>query len=103
LKTSEAARQTALSSSGGGIHFLSGRTAASDSKKATPVWTSPKARWRHRRTLGSVPNPINRYFLGSDTPMKKNNDGSLTIYIQKDSPGVDKESNCLPAPAGPFF
>ena len=51
----------------------------------------------------SVPNPINRYFLGSDTPMKKNSDGTLTIYIQKDSPGADKESNWLPAPAGPFY
>ena len=51
----------------------------------------------------TVPNAINRYFLGSDTPMKKNSDGSLTIYIQKDSPGADKESNWLPAPAGPFY
>ena len=51
----------------------------------------------------TVPNPINRYFLGSDTPMKKNNDGSTTIYIGKDSPGGDKESNWLPAPPGPFF
>jgi hypothetical protein len=30
--------------------------------------------------------------------MKKNVDGSLTIYIQKDSPGQAKESNWLPAP-----
>ena len=30
--------------------------------------------------------------------MKKNPDGSLTIYIQKDSPGPDKEPNWLPAP-----
>ena len=51
----------------------------------------------------TVPNPINRYFLGSDTPMKKNSDGSATIYIQKDSPGADKESNWLPAPAGAFY
>ena len=28
----------------------------------------------------------------------KNPDGSLTLYIQKDSPGLDKESNWLPAP-----
>ena len=51
----------------------------------------------------TVSNSINRYFLGSDTPMKKNTDGSITIYIQKDSPGADKESNWLPAPAGPFY
>ncbi|MNC08689.1 hypothetical protein D3C75_562860 [compost metagenome] len=30
--------------------------------------------------------------------MKKNVDGSLTLYIQKDSPGKTKESNWLPAP-----
>ncbi len=28
----------------------------------------------------------------------KNNDGSLSIYIRKDNPGADKESNWLPAP-----
>jgi hypothetical protein len=30
--------------------------------------------------------------------IRKNQDGSLTLYIQKDSPGTDKESNWLPAP-----
>ena len=35
--------------------------------------------------------------------MKKNADGSLTLYIQKDSPGKDKESNWLPAPNGPIY
>ena len=29
--------------------------------------------------------------------MKKRSNGSLTLYIQKDSPGKDKESNWLPA------
>lgn len=52
----------------------------------------------------TVPNPINRYMLGSDTPeMKKNADGSFTIYIQKDNPGEAKEANWLPAPPGPFY
>jgi hypothetical protein len=50
----------------------------------------------------TVPNPINRYMLGNDTPdIKKNPDGSFTIYIQSDSPGPDKESNWLPAPPAP--
>jgi hypothetical protein len=35
--------------------------------------------------------------------LKKNSDGSLTIYIQKDSPGKEKESNWLPAPDGPPY
>ncbi len=52
----------------------------------------------------TVPNPINRYMLGSDTPeIKKNADGSFTIYIQTESPGKDKESNWLPAPPGRFY
>ena len=47
-----------------------------------------------------IKNPINRYLINSpmEPNMKKNVDGSLTLYIQKDSPGADKESNWLPAP-----
>jgi len=47
-----------------------------------------------------IENPINRYLLNSPMlpGMMKNPDGSLTLYIQKDSPGADKESNWLPAP-----
>ena len=50
-----------------------------------------------------VPNPINRYVLGSDYDMKKNADGTVTIYLQNTSPGKDKESNWLPSPKGPFL
>jgi hypothetical protein len=52
-----------------------------------------------------IDNPINRYLINSPmlNDMKKNEDGSLTIYIQKDSPGQDKESNWLPAPNGPIY
>ena len=47
-----------------------------------------------------IENPINRYLINSPMlpNMKKNEDGSLTLYIQKDNPGADKESNWLPAP-----
>ena len=49
-----------------------------------------------------VPNPINRYTVGSRNKFKTNADGSVDLYIQKDSPGKDKEQNWLPAPAGDF-
>jgi hypothetical protein len=47
-----------------------------------------------------IKNPINRYLINSPmmSQMKKNPDGSLMLYIQKDSPGKAKESNWLPAP-----
>jgi hypothetical protein len=49
-------------------------------------------------------NPINRYLVNSPMlpNMKKDKDGGYTIYVQHASPGKDKESNWLPAPAGPF-
>lgn len=49
-----------------------------------------------------VQNPINRYSIGDRDKLKLNRDGSLTIYVQHDSPGMDKESNWLPAPADAF-
>jgi hypothetical protein len=47
-----------------------------------------------------IENPINRYLINAPMlpNMKKNADGSLTLYIQKDTPSADKESNWLPAP-----
>lgn len=50
-----------------------------------------------------VANPINRYSLGDRSGLKRDADGGLTIRLQKDSPGADKESNWLPAPEGRFF
>ena len=52
-----------------------------------------------------IKNPINRYLINSAMlpGMKKNDDGSLTLYMQKDSPGADKEANWLPAPNGPIY
>jgi hypothetical protein len=52
-----------------------------------------------------VANPINRYLINSPMlpDLKQDADGGLTIYIQNDSPGADKEANWLPAPDGPFW
>lgn len=50
-------------------------------------------------------NPLNRYLINS--PMLPNlnldADGGLTLHIQHNSPGVEKESNWLPSPNGPFW
>ncbi|MFN8377235.1 MAG: DUF1254 domain-containing protein [Anaerolineae bacterium] len=51
-----------------------------------------------------VENPINRYSIGDRTPgLKVADDGSITLYMQKDSPGPDKESNWLPTPQSGTF
>jgi len=52
-----------------------------------------------------IENSINRYLINSPMlpGMKKNPDGSLTLYVQKDSPGKARESNWLPAPNGPIY
>ena len=49
-----------------------------------------------------VENPINRYSISARQDLKHNSDGSVDLYIQNQSPGKDKESNWLPAPAGKF-
>jgi len=49
-----------------------------------------------------VENPINRYNIAAWMPLKYNPDGSLDVYVQKDSPGKDREASWLPAAAGDF-
>jgi hypothetical protein len=52
-----------------------------------------------------VANPIDRYLINS--PMLddfvRDEDGGITLCIQHDSPGGDREPNWLPAPTGPFY
>jgi hypothetical protein len=48
-----------------------------------------------------VDNPLSRYAIGDRTKgVRLGDDGSLTIYIQKDPPGGDKDSNWLPSGGG---
>jgi hypothetical protein len=50
-------------------------------------------------------NPLNRYLLNSPMlpDLKRDADGGITLTIQHESPGRDREANWLPAPAGPFL
>jgi hypothetical protein len=49
-----------------------------------------------------VQNPIDRHAIGDRDTLRFDDDGSLAIYIQTESPGKDKESNWLPAPQDSF-
>jgi hypothetical protein len=51
-----------------------------------------------------VANPLNRYLINSPMlpQLKRDADGGLTLIIQNESPGKDREDNWLPAPKGPF-
>jgi hypothetical protein len=70
----------------------------------------PPAKYFWSATLYELPsrllseNSINRYSLGDRSPgLKFADDGSLTIYVQHDPPGADKQGNWLPSPkTGPF-
>lgn len=57
------------------------------------------------RTQALVANPLDRYLINSPMlpDLKRDADGGLTLYIQHQSPGKDKEANWLPAPNGPFY
>jgi hypothetical protein len=52
-----------------------------------------------------VENPIKRYLINSPMVpnMMRDADGGMTLYIQNESPGKEKEANWLPAPTGRFL
>lgn len=51
-----------------------------------------------------VENPSNRYILRPDSAvLRKNSDGSVTLYLQADEPARDRAANWLPTPRGIFI
>jgi hypothetical protein len=51
-----------------------------------------------------VANPLDRYSLGDRTRgVKPDADGGLTIDVQHESPGAEREPNWLPAPTDTFY
>jgi hypothetical protein len=76
------------------IHFAAGAQ-----PKVKAFWSITM----YNEKTNLVANPINRYSIGDRSGMRENADGSLTIYLQKESPGADKASNWLPCPEGSFF
>ena len=50
-------------------------------------------------------NSIDRYLINSqmEPNLARDADGGITLHIQHESPGKNKEPNWLPAPKGPFF
>jgi hypothetical protein len=49
------------------------------------------------------PNPLNKFTVSMRDKPKFNADGSLTLYLQNESPGKAKQANWLPAPKGEFI
>ncbi|MER8040556.1 DUF1254 domain-containing protein [Streptomyces hydrogenans] len=75
------------------LHFDAGRTPPVDG-----FWSLTMM---NERQL-FADNPLDRYAIGDRSGMRTGPDGSLDIYVQHDSPGPERESNWLPAPAGSF-
>jgi hypothetical protein len=46
--------------------------------------------------------PVHRTTLGARDHLQRGADGSVTLYIQHEPPGAERESNWLPAPQGGF-
>lgn len=48
-------------------------------------------------------NDLNRFSIGTkNKTLQVDQDGSLTIHVQHQSPGAEQETNWLPAPTGEF-
>jgi hypothetical protein len=71
------------------LHFAEGELPPVDGFWSLTVYDSQ---------MFQVANPIDRFAIGDRDELAFNEDGSLSLYIQHESPGKDKESNWLPSP-----
>lgn len=49
-----------------------------------------------------TPNALNKFTVSPRDKLVPNEDGSVTLYFQNETPGTDKEANWLPTPKGDF-
>lgn len=81
-----------------GTHDYRIRFAAGETPPADAFWSLTM----YDKQQFFIANPIDRYAIGDRDPLAVNDDGSVDIWIQHESPGDSRESNWLPAPPGPF-
>lgn len=81
-----------------GAHQYTLRFAKGELPPARAFWSLTM--YNARRFFAA--NSIDRYAIGDRDKLQFGEDGSLTLYLQHDSPGKDRESNWLPAPEGDF-
>ena len=84
------------------------RSAATSNTSFTSTGELPPANafWAltmYERAPTLTPNPINRYAIGDRDKLAFNADGSLDLFVQRDTPGADKKSNWLPTPKSGSF
>ena len=86
----------------GGRHRYVLRFAADDLPPVRAFWSVTVY---DAETMLLVDNPIDRYVINSAMlpSLARGGDASLTLLIQRDSPGSDAESNWLPAPDSEFY
>lgn len=77
------------------ITFAKGQTPPVDGFWSITMYITDGGLWFY-------PNALNKFTVSLRDKPKFNEDGSLTLYFQHDSPGMDLEANWLPAPKGPF-
>lgn len=77
------------------LTFAKGQTPPVDGFWSLTMYEVDKGWW-------FVPNELNKFTVSPRNNLKYADDGSLTLYLQNESPGNDKQANWLPAPKGEF-